>query len=63
MTLKPATFRLETQLLDAMQAVREREGVPVSEQVRRGIVLWLAQRGVTVKTERKRTASRTQRKK
>jgi hypothetical protein len=62
-TLKPATFRLETELLDAMQGLRERDGVPVSEQVRRGILLWLAQRGVTVKTERKRTATRTRRKK
>ena len=61
-TLKPATFRLETELLDAMQTVRERDGVPVSEQVRRGIVLWLEQKGLTVKTKRKRTATRTQRK-
>jgi hypothetical protein len=60
--LKPATFRLETELLDAMQTVRERDGVPVSEQVRRGIVLWLEQKGLTVKTKRKRTATRTQRK-
>jgi hypothetical protein len=60
-TLKPATFRLETELLDAMQGLREREGVPVSEQVRRGILLWLEQKGVTVKTER-RTATRTHRK-
>ena len=60
--LKPATFRIESELLDVMQGLRERDGVPVSEQVRRGILLWLAQKGVTVKTERKRTATRTQRK-
>ncbi len=62
MTLKPATFRLETELLDAMQALRERDGVPVSEQVRRGILLWLTQKGVAIKTERKRPPTRRQRK-
>jgi hypothetical protein len=56
--LKPATFRIESELLDAMQAVRERDGVPVSEQVRRGILLWLEQKGVRLKSDRKRATTR-----
>lgn len=58
MPLKPATFRIETELLEAMQLVREREGVPVSEQVRRGILLWLAQKGVRLKADRIRATTR-----
>jgi hypothetical protein len=56
--LKPATFRIESELLDAMLMVKEREGVPVSEQVRRGILLWLEQKGVKLKTDRRPAATR-----
>ena len=58
-TLKPATFRLETEILDALQHVREQDGIPVSEQVRRALRAWLDARNVTVKkAERKRAATR-----
>jgi hypothetical protein len=56
--LRPANFRLEAELLEALQAVKDRDGIPITEQVRRAIVLWLQQRGVTPKTERKRAATR-----
>ena len=56
--LKPANFRLEAELLEALQTVKARDGIPITEQVRRAIVLWLEQRGVTPKTERKRAATR-----
>jgi hypothetical protein len=58
MTLKPTTFRLETEIMDALGAIRDRDGVPVSEQVRRALKQWIAEKGVTVKSERKRPASR-----
>jgi hypothetical protein len=58
-TLKPATFRLETEILDALQRVKEADGIPVSEQVRRALLAWLDVRKVTVKkAERKRAATR-----
>jgi hypothetical protein len=44
-------------MLDAMREVQERDGVPISEQVRRGIDLWLEKRGV-MKSERKRAVTR-----
>jgi hypothetical protein len=58
-TLKPATFRLEIEILDGMQKVKERDGIPVSEQVRRALITWLEWKNVTVgKAERKRAATR-----
>ncbi len=56
--LKPATFRLESELLEALQEVKERDGLPVTEQVRRAVIAWLETRGVKIKTERKRAATR-----
>jgi hypothetical protein len=55
-TLKPATFRLETEILDALQRVKEADGIPVSEQVRRALLAWLELRNVTVKKAAPRRA-------
>jgi predicted DNA-binding protein len=49
-------FRIDTDLLDRLQAIRERDGIPVSEQVRRAITAWLE--GHEQKTERKRAPTR-----
>jgi hypothetical protein len=58
-TLRPATFRLETEILDALQRVKDQDGIPVSEQVRRALAAWLKSKNVSVKkTERKRVATR-----
>jgi Ribbon-helix-helix protein, copG family len=56
--LRPTNFRLESELLEGLQQVRERDGIPVSEQVRRALRAWLEVKGVTVKTERKRAVTR-----
>ena len=58
MTPRPTTFRLEEELLDALQEVKDRDGIPITEQVRRAIRTWLEERGVAVKTGRKRAATR-----
>ena len=58
MTLKPATFRLETEILAALEAIRERDGVSVSEQVRRALKQWIADKGVKLKAERPRAVTR-----
>jgi hypothetical protein len=57
--LKPATFRLERHLLEGMEKVKRRDGVPVSEQVRRAVTAWLETKGVNVKAERKRASTRS----
>ena len=58
MTPRPTTVRLEEELLDALQEVKDRDGIPITEQVRRAIRTWLEERGVAVKTGRKRAATR-----
>lgn len=56
---KMATFRIDDELLDAMRAYYDAEGVQVSEQVRRGIVMWLESKGIDIKkTDRKRVSAR-----
>lgn len=52
---RPYNVKIDPELLDALRAVKERDGISESEQIRRGIRLWLEQKGV-MKTERKRAA-------
>jgi hypothetical protein len=56
--LRQQNFRLEEEILYALQQIRERDGIPVTEQVRRALKVWIAEKGITLKTERKRPASR-----
>ena len=59
MTPKKLTnFRIDSELLEAMEGIRQRDGVPVSEQVRRAIQDWLKKRGVSVEADRKRAVTR-----
>jgi len=44
--LKPATFRIDQHLIDGLEEVRQRDGVGVSEQVRRAIAAWLQTKGI-----------------
>jgi predicted DNA-binding protein len=44
------TIRIDDELLKGMQSLEELEGVPVSEQVRRAIEKWLAEKGTNVKS-------------
>lgn len=45
-TKRQTAFRLPIELSDAMQKVKERDGMPQAEQVRRALRDWLAGRGV-----------------
>ena len=68
--LVSTTFRLETELIAALQELKERDGVPATESVRRAIKAWLELKGVEVqkggkaekssqaKTPRKRVRAR-----
>jgi hypothetical protein len=55
--LKPATFRIDRAILEGLEEVKRRDGVPVSEQVRRALLAWLETKGVR-KTERPRAVTR-----
>ena len=52
------TFRIDEELLNGLRAVEQRDGVLVSEQVRRAIRAWLKAKGISKKSERKRAATR-----
>ena len=47
------TFRPDEDLLTAMEALKERDGIPYSEQIRRALREWLQQKGVLRKTTKK----------
>jgi hypothetical protein len=44
--LKAATFRLERDILTALQAIKARDGIPVSEQVRRALLVWIDSKAI-----------------
>lgn len=58
MALKKLRFNfwMDPAQRDGLRVVKERDGVPESEQVRRAVDAWLATKGV--KAERKRAATR-----
>jgi hypothetical protein len=45
-----ASFRLDSELIEGLQAVWERDGVAPSEQVRRAVKMWLESKSVNVKS-------------
>ena len=52
-------FRIDPEILDGLHAVKDRDGIPRSEQVRRALRAWLEEKGISVtKTERKRAVTR-----
>jgi len=53
---KQTAFRIEPEILEGLQAIKDRDGVPLSEQVRRALRAWLESKGV--KAERPRVAAR-----
>jgi hypothetical protein len=52
------TFRIDDELFEGLHTIWARDGVPPSEQVRRGIRMWLESKGVKVKAERPRASTR-----
>ena len=55
--LKQTAFRIEADLITALKEIKRRDGIPLSEQVRRAVHAWVDSKGVT-KTERKRASTR-----
>jgi hypothetical protein len=45
-TKKQTAFRLDPEILDGLLFVKDRDGIPLSEQVRRALRTWLDQKGV-----------------
>jgi hypothetical protein len=57
-TRRTVTFRIDDDLIEGLQQIWERDGVAISEQLRRAVQAWLETRGVKVKAERKRASTR-----
>jgi hypothetical protein len=51
-------FWIDDELRNGLRAVRDRDGIVESEQIRRAIREWLAQKGVRKKPDPRRGASR-----
>ncbi len=51
---KLAAFRLDPELIEGLQRIKECTGAPIAEQVRRAIVAWLNENGA-MKADRKRS--------
>jgi hypothetical protein len=45
---RAATFRLDDEIVDALQQVKDQHGIPLTEQVNRALELWLETMGVAV---------------
>ncbi len=52
------SFYLDPELSAGLKTVKERDGVPESEQVRRAVRMWLHSKGVQVKTQKGGKAKR-----
>jgi hypothetical protein len=46
---KPYTFYIDTDLAEGLDDVKERDGISVSEQIRRAIRVWLESKDVKTK--------------
>ena len=51
-TKPPTTFRLDDDVAEAMEALKERDGIPFNAQANRALREWLEQKGVLKKTKK-----------
>jgi hypothetical protein len=56
--LRQTNFRLEEDILEALQDIRERDGIPVTEQVRRALLQWIELKGIRLRSAAPKGASR-----
>ena len=50
-----STFRIDDELMAALREVKERDGLPISEQVRRALMMWIESKNVSVKAPSRRS--------
>ena len=54
-------FRLDPAMLAGLEAVKDRDGIPIAEQVRRAVQRWLDEKGVSAEAARPARRKRTKR--
>jgi hypothetical protein len=52
------TFYIDDEQRAELTAIKERDGISESEQIRRAVQEWIAKRGVSVKSQGKRAVTR-----
>lgn len=55
---KRYSFWIDDEQAAGLKIIKDRDGVPESEQIRRAITDWLEKKGVKIKTERPRAVTR-----
>ena len=53
-------FRMAPELMEALRAVKAKEGIPVAVQIDFAVREWLKKKGITIKTDRKSAQTRKQ---
>lgn len=51
--LRLANFRLDEELIEALQAIKERDGIPLTAQVRRALLAWVESKGAILPSRSK----------
>ncbi len=52
--LKPVNVRMDSEIIAALKVIKERDGMPISEQIRRALLAWAKSRKVAIKQGTKR---------
>ena len=55
---KLAVYRMEPELLDGLRQIKERDGLPITWQVRQAIRAWLGSKGIALKAAPGRVSER-----
>lgn len=50
--LRQTNFLLEDDIADALKRIKERDGIPIAEQIRRALAAWVESKGETVRKEK-----------
>jgi hypothetical protein len=51
-------LKIDPELIEALRAIKERDGIAESEQIRRGIQMWLESKGRKPKPAPRRASTR-----
>jgi hypothetical protein len=55
---RPYNVKIDPELIEALRAIKTRDGISESEQIRRGIRLWLKAKGVRIAADLKHAVVR-----